>query len=261
MFNTYEFIFAGEPSSMHGLYICDFGSTKNSDSAFGNKAEIIETRIPGRVRPIHSGVNYNATPLSFKLIFGSDQPLDRWQMQEISMWLTGYQQYQWLSIEQPDLAHLQYHCLIRNLEPISVGWLPYAFQADIRCDCPYAYSYPISQTFQFKDGDEIRFFNGSTTREKWKPNFNILPTNCNTIVIENTSDFGRKFELTKFPASDAKIFVDNENCVLYDEVNGVDLYEGFNDEWMSFVPGDNILKMTGNGTLTISGRFFYNVGA
>lgn len=261
MFDTYEFIFAGIPSSMYGLYVCDFGSTKHTDVAFGNKAEIIETRIPGRIRPIHSGVNYNSSPLSFKLIFGSDRPLDRWELQEISMWLTGHQQYQWLSIEQPDLKHVQYHCLVKELSPISIGWTPYAFEAEIQCDCPYAYGYPFEKTYSVNGTTSLRFFNGSTIQEPWKPNMVLKPNNCTSFTIKNLTDSGREFSLSRFPASDADIFIDNENCVLEERSTGIDLYDGFNDTWMRFVPGDNMLEITGSGALTISGRFFYNVGA
>lgn len=262
MFNTYEFIFAGVPSSMYGLYVCDVGSTKHTDNAFGNKADIIEARIPGRVRPLHSGVDYNASPLSFELIFGSDRPLDRWELQEIQHWLTGYQQYQWLSIEQPDLAGVQYHCLVTELKPISVGWLPYAFEAQITCDCPYAYGYPIEETIEFNDDDEIYLYNNGSAREMFKPKLTIQPSaNCTRIAFENTSDRNRVFELSDLPADGAEIFVDNENCILQELKTNMDLYEGFNNNWFRLVPGENIIKVTGSGTMTMTGRHLYNVGA
>lgn len=264
MFKTYEFIFAGMPSSMYGLMVCDFAGKNHSDNAFGNKAKIVETRIPGRVRPLHHGVDYNSDPLTFKLIFGADHELDRWDLQEVSYWLTGHQQYQWLQIEQPDLAHIEYRCLITDLTPISIGWLPYAFEATVTCDCPYAYGFEFEKTMSFSDGDELYVFNESTAHECCYPKLKITPHgDCVSITNMNDKNYNgnaNEFSLTGIP-SGSTVFIDNENGIIRDETFGTNLYDGFNDTFFRLVPGDNNLKMTGSGTMTISGRFYYNVGA
>ena len=123
MFKSYEFTYAGMPASMFGMYIADMSSNKHSANSFGNKANLVETRLANRVAPIHYGVRYNDSPLSFTLIFGADHKLDRYEMQAVSKWLTGYQEYQWLSIDQPDMEHIQFRCLVQELTPISAGCL------------------------------------------------------------------------------------------------------------------------------------------
>lgn len=140
MFKSYEFTYAGMPASMFGMYIADMSSNKHSANSFGNKANLVETRLANRVAPIHYGVRYNDSPLSFTLIFGADHKLDRYEMQAVSKWLTGYQEYQWLSIDQPDMEHIQFRCLVQELTPIHLSWVPMAFEAKIICDCPYGYS-------------------------------------------------------------------------------------------------------------------------
>lgn len=145
MYRSYQFTFANVSASMFGMFVCDIGSKKHSDNAFGNQANIVETRLPRRITPLHYGVRYHDKPLEFTLIFGAEQELDRYQLQEISNWLTGYQDYQWLSVDQPDMSHIQFHCLIQSLTPISVKWIPVAFEAKIICDCPYGYSYPFEE--------------------------------------------------------------------------------------------------------------------
>ena len=77
MFKSYEFTYAGMPASMFGMYIADMSSNKHSANSFGNKANLVETRLANRVAPIHYGVRYNDSPLSFTLIFVSEQKLDR----------------------------------------------------------------------------------------------------------------------------------------------------------------------------------------
>lgn len=135
MFKSYEFTYAGMPASMFGMYIADMSSNKHSANSFGNKANLVETRLANRVAPIHYGVRYNDSPLSFTLIFGADHKLDRYEMQAVSKWLTGYQEYQWLSIDQPDMEHIQFRCLVQELTPIHLSWVPMAFEAKIICDC------------------------------------------------------------------------------------------------------------------------------
>jgi phage-related protein len=237
----------------------DFNGTGQSDVAFGNKADIIETRTNNRIRPIHFGVNYHSSPLQFKLVFGSEEALDRYEMQAVAMWLTGYQNYQWLTIDQPDLGNVQFRCLITELTPLSVGWLPYAFQATVTCDCPYAYGYPFEKTYSLSgsdDGDQIVFYNDSTVREYVKPELSYTG-GSGTLSIVNASDNDREFKLENLVSSYV-VSIDNKNGIIT-EKTGVNLYGGFGLNFFRLVPGDNVLTIKGDGKLTISGQFLYNV--
>lgn len=75
---------------MYGLYVCDINNQENEDNAFGTTGNIVESRTVNRIRPIHQGVNYHEEPLEFKLIFGTDKELCRYDLQDISVWLTGH---------------------------------------------------------------------------------------------------------------------------------------------------------------------------
>lgn len=260
MFNTYEFTFAGESSSMYGMVVCEFDGNKQSNVSFGNKASIVESRSNNRIRPVHHGVNYHGSPLEFKLVFGSDKILDRYELEAVSLWLTGRQEYEWLTIDQPDMMHVQFRCLITELTPISHGWLPVAFEATVRCDSPYAYGYPFEQTYCVKDTQKILFRNDSSVREYWKPHLTILPqTGVTEIRIVNHSDNGREFVLSALPQDGIQIEVDNENGILQENNLGNNLYPGFNLNFLRMVQGDNDLEVIGSCVLKISGRFLYNV--
>lgn len=260
MFNTCEFTFAGVSSRMYGLIVCDFGGMGQSDVSFGNKASIVESRTNKRVDAIHLGVNYHTTPLEFKLVFGSDRALDRYDLADIAMWLTGYQDYQWLSIDQPDMMHMQFKCLITSLTPISVGWIPYAFEATVRCDCPYAYGYEFEETYIASGSTSILFRNESSVREYLKPELTISPSSgVTSISIVNHSDGDREFLLESLPASLDQIYVNNANGIIQDVVGGVNLYGGFNMKFLRLVQGDNLLTVTGKCTIGMSGRFYHNI--
>lgn len=262
MFNAYEFMFAGESSYQYGLMLYDIGGNGQSEVPFGNKASIVETRTTGRIQPIHYGANYHASPLEFKLVFGADHCLDRFELENVAFWLTGHQDYQWLSIDQPDLNHVLFRCLITELKPISHGWLPVAFEATVRCDCPYAYGYPFRQTYSITDKANVLFRNESSVREYLKPTVTISPVpGTSAVKIVNHSDNDRVFELSNLPASGIEIVVDNSKGIITETRvrAGYNLYSGFNMNFFRLVQGDNLLEVTGTSTIEISGRFLYNV--
>lgn len=262
MYATYEFTFGGIPASLYGMFVADIGNKAHGDNKFGNKANIVEKRIANRITPLHYGVRYHDDPLRFSLIFCSCEEMDRYQLQEISNWLTGYQEYQWLSIDQPDMEHIQFRCLIEELTPISIGWYPFALEANVVCDCPYGYSYPFKQVYEV-DGvpTKFTFYNDSTIREHLKPDLEIeLHGGCENFSITNDTT-GCVFQLKDVSSGPMTIIVDNENGVMK-EKNGVcDPYDHFNFEFLTLASGDNHLEINGNATVTISGRYLYNVGA
>lgn len=260
MFNTYEFTFAGESSVMYGLMVYDIGGRGQDEVSFGNTASIVETRTNNRIRPIHFGVNYHEKPLQFKLVFGSDRALDRYELEDVSMWLTGYQDYQWLSIDQPDMENMQFRCLITQLTPIAHGWLPVAFEATVVCDCPYAYGYPFEKQYQTGSSTNILFRNESSVREYIKPVITFQPlSGTKSLRIVNHDDNDRVFLLEGIPASSANIVIDNDNGIIQETRNGYNLYDGFNLNFFRLVHGDNNIMVSGGGVLTISGRFYHNV--
>lgn len=243
---------------MYGLMLYDFDGNGQSGTPFGNSASIVETRTNNRIFPIHFGVKYHETPLQFKLVFGALEPLDRYELENIAMWLTGYQDYQWLSIEQPDLAHVQFKCLITKLTPLHHGWLPVAFEAEVVCDGPYAYGLPFEYQYRIDNKTEILFRNDSSVREYIRPVLTYRTTTGGTLSIVNQSDNRREFKIDGIPANSYSV-IDNENGVIYEQNSLKNLYEGFNLNFFRLVYGDNNLTVSGNGTLTISGRLLHNV--
>lgn len=237
----------------------DIGGKGQSDVSFGNKAEIVETRTARRVQPLHFGANYNKTPLEFKLVFGRDHPIDRFEMENIAYWLTGHQDYQWLSIDQPDLDHVQFRCLITELSPITNGWTPVAFEATVRCDCPYAYSRPYSYSYNINGSADIVFHDSGSVHEFTRPTICFTPSTASSALrIVNADDGGRTFELKDIPA-DSSIIIKNASGIITEVNHGYNLYRGFNMYFFRTVHGDNHLHIEGNGELTISGRFLHNV--
>lgn len=261
VFRPTDFTFAGKSASEFGLTVCDIGNNKHSDNSFGNSANIVESRIANRITPLHYGVRYHDEPLTFNIIFASEERLDRYQIQEISFWLTGYQDYQWLLIEQPDLENVEYKCLVKSLTPISVGWFPMAFEATFVCDCPYAYGFPFEEAISVTNQREYTFANYSTIHELFKPNLEIVVSSgCREFFITNRST-GKTMKFTNLPGDGVTIQIDNENCILQEPNKQYNLYDYFNFQFFELISGDNDLLIVGTGIVTISGQFLYNTGA
>ncbi len=259
MFKACEFTFAGKSSVMFGLVVCDFESHSQSNVGFGNNASIIESRTNTRVDPIHLGVNYHGSPLEFKLVFGAERALDRYELESVAMWLTGHQEYQWLTIDQDDLRHVQYKCLITSMTPLSFGWYPHAFEATVRCDCSYAYGYPFTREFLVSGSGQFTFQNESSVREYVKPELFIqVNSGATSLSIINHSDNDREFSLTTLPAAGGQVYVDNANGIIQDTVGGINLYNGFNMNFFRLVHGTNRLTMTGRCVVTMKGRLYHN---
>lgn len=260
MFQACEFTYAGIPASMYGLFLADIGSKGHGDNSFGNKANIVETRIARRVRPIHFGVRYHDDPLKFSLIFCGENAMDRYQLQEVSDWLTGYQDYQWLTIDQPDLEHMRFRCLIQSLTPVSVGWFPVGFEAQVVCDCPYGYGYPFQKKAVLSGTTRLNFHNYSTARVRLKPELRVtLRQGCTAFEAKNLTT-GEKLSLSGLPSAGCSFVIDNENEIIAAKDKS-DLYKGFNYRFFSLARGDNKLEFVGSGEVEINGMFLYNVGA
>ena len=237
MFNCYEFTFDGESSAMYGLMVYDIGGRGQSDVSFGNKASIVETRTNNRIQPIYFGTNYHSKPLEFKLVFGAERELDRYELEDIAYWLTGRKEYKWLSIGQQDMEQLQFRCMVTELTPISHGWLPVAFQATIQCDCPYAYSYPFEKQYTISGETTILFRNESSVREYLKPEISFAPaSSTSALSLVNLDDDNREFKLTGIP-SGASVFVNNSNGIIQELSSGYNLYDGFNLNFFRLVHG------------------------
>ena len=81
MYRTYEFTFADTPASLYGMFVCDFGSKKHSDNAFGNvvdisgKADKVESATDGNFAALDANGNLTDSgkaPTDFSKVEASD---------------------------------------------------------------------------------------------------------------------------------------------------------------------------------------------
>lgn len=274
-----HFSFDGIPCERFGLRIYDIDGNNNKASSFASAGKIISDAIPS------SGQNYLygrdlSSPLEFDLVFGlepcqldEEDYLDRYDMDSIARWLLEPKDYRWLQIEQPDMENFRYRCIVKELKPIEIGWLPFAFSASITCDSPYGYmlpkTYELAETAPIatlfpdeNDSDgKLLISNKSTLNKPYYPKVIISCENGYrgitirdkfygmdfTIMDEDTEEV--LFMLKNFAMADGEtIEIDNKNGIIKSS-EGRNLYSCIeNFKWFSLHKGNNNLVFFSSGT-------------
>lgn len=265
------FAFDGVPASEFGLILYDFGSNTQGDSPIASTGEIISETLQKRARSYLYGVS-QSKPLEFQLVFGvnrrsasAHKPLDRWDIQAITAWLTGHDdgKWKWLEIEQPDLETVRYRCLISELTPISEGLETWGFSCRVTCDSPFGYTYPETYCYRLTgESKKILLFNRSSFHGAYYPRLEIFLKGGDGISIVNESDGERKFQFSGLAGFVPLILtVDNENQVIQaDKRLPKSAYSYFNMNFFRLVRGDNSLVISGQGLIKIICEFPVNVG-
>lgn len=260
-----SFIFNGIPCEDFDLMMYDVGYSLSEEDEFASSVEPVEETIAGRWKPHFYGVQF-PNKLALTIVFGVNQRridagkfLDRYEIDEVASWLTGYDKYMWLEIQQSDMQYVRYRCLVTSLSTVTYGLIPWAMRMTVTCDSPYAYLYPQEFEYKINGSAEIDFFNESSLNAYYRPKLEIALSNGGDFSITNESDKDRKFSLTGVPAGAGKIYVDNDTFVITND-GGINLYPKCNYKFLRLVKGHNTLKVTGNGTLKIQCEFPVNAG-
>ena len=259
------FVFNDFPCEEFGLMLYDVGSETQGEGSFASTVSIIEDVVGSRWKPWFYGVRYEKK-LQMDIVFGVDESrldrekyLDRYEIDEIASWLTGHDKYLWFEIEQEDMERVRYHCMVTDLSIVSYGNIPWAMKATLLCDSPYAYLYPQEFEYTISGTQEITFLNESSHNGFYMPILDITTSGGGTISITNETDNNRTFELKDIPASVTNIQVNNDTCVITNNVD-LNLYPYCNCKFFRLVRGYNTLSVTGNCTLKIRCEFPINVG-
>lgn len=241
----------------------DLDQAGQGDAAFGTTVSLSEDRPARRYRPLHYGANLTGW-LEFTLTFGAQEyGLDRFDLEAVAAWLTGHQDYRWLTIDQDDLEPVRYRCIIRELRPVTVAGLPVAFTATVQCDGPYAYAYPREESFLLAGRTDLLLRCDSAHNGYYFPRLKLeLDGVSNQFSMVNHADGDREFLLSGLPAGvPLTLEADCENCILQETGQGHNPYEWFNFKFFRMVRGDNPVTVTGDGRLTLQYEFPRNVGA
>lgn len=262
-----SFIFNDVPCEDYDLMVYDIGDGKESSSTFASSPTIIEEVVGKRWRPYFYGVNFGQK-LEHKITFGvnteridNNKWLDRYEIEEISSWLTGHDNYMWLAIQQEDMSYVRFRCIVTSLTLVTYAQIPWTFEATFVCDSAYGYLYPQTYSYNVNGEIEIDFYNESSLNGYYRPIMRFEGCHGENISVENITDGGRKFELSGYPAAASTIVVDNDKYVITtDNTDDLNIYPYCNYKFLRLKRGYNKLKITGNCTFKLVCEFPVNVG-
>ena len=183
-------------------------------------------------------------------------------MDAIANWLTGHDTYKWLEIEQPDMETIRYHCIISELEPIQLSWLPWAFTAKVVCDSPYGYTFPQKFSYSCVNETEIKLVSRSTINKLYYPKLDITLNGSNTISIINQSCNNAELRFENLPKDYfLTISVDNElGKIVSSDPTYANMYQYCNFSWLPLKKGLNKLLVKGSCLLDFKCEFPVNFG-
>lgn len=259
------FAFDGKPCEEFDLMLYDIEGDEQDEGEFASGGTVVEEVVGKRWKPYFYGVKYERK-LEKTIVFGVNQRrvdegkfLDRYEIDAIAAWLTGHDGYREFTIDQDDMRHVKFKCIVTGLELINYGRVPWAMRATLSCDSPYAYMYPQEYVCALNGNATISLYNRSAHSDYYLPRLEYRPNAGGDLVIANASVGSREFRLTNIPASVAIIYVDNDTQVITCD-QGLNLYPYFNLGFLRLTRGVNTLNATGNGELKIVCEFPVNAG-
>lgn len=266
-----SFSFDGISCEEFGLMLYDLDSTTQGASSWATGTKIKEERIPGRMRSIYYGKTEESN-LEFTLVFGANEyaaragePIDRAEMQVISLWLTGPDDYRYLQIDQPDMAGVRYRCIITDLKMVELFGKKCGFTCKVHCDSPYAYTLPITYSYS-ADNSVAEYFelnDYSTVSGLYYPKVTVQYRGLNAFAIDNKTT-GTQTKFNNLPQTSGTITMDGERGIITDS-NNLNVYPYFNFVFLPLQRGTNDLILSapnedGNLFVTIECEFPMNVG-
>ena len=260
-----SFTFDDIPCTAFELMLYDVGSDSQEATQFANPVTIVEEFLSTRWRPLFIGTKIDRK-LEFQLVFGVNEErldsgafLDREELAKVANWLTLHDNYKWLEIHQDDMIDARYRCIVTGLECVEYGSVPWALRATITCDGPFAYRYPESSMCSISGTSTVVIENNSCLAGYYKPKIVYFPNSGGSLKIVNVNDKRRAFELKDMPGSVSRVDIDNENCLITNDAD-LNLYKGFNFNFLRLVPGANTLEITGDGEIEFICEYPANVG-
>jgi phage-related protein len=260
-FYASSFIFNDIPSEYYGLNIFNFSQGKNNVSS-GGDSSLITQSVYRRPVPYLYGINQNQV-LTFPLVFGSYKALDNITVNSIHKWLFGQMGYRKLVIVQPDMVDMYYNCFLTEPVTIDIGNLKYAFETNVVCDSPWAWSYEKTLTKTYSAdvvNDTFSFNNESANNDYLYPNISFTINGIGSgITITNTSDNNRQFIFSNISPYET-ITINNDKQTVSSSTSLYRLSK-FNLHWLRLLPGVNNLNISGGvSSFTMTYKFARKIG-
>jgi phage-related protein len=258
-YSALNFTFNGISSENLGVKLVNFDSSGLVNSPYtGN-----DTPVTEQIRRRHKVYLYGvqpAPPLEFELQFASEDELDFYSLEAISMNLFGKQEYGWLQIEQPSYEGLFFECLLLDPQLISIGNANYGYKCKCQLSSSYCYTDEYPYTYNINVPNQIINFNNLSNYDGYVFPYLTITTGIGTtsFSIKNINDNNRLFSFENIQENET-ITVDNDLQIITSS-KGINRLNNFNFKFFRLVRGNNQLVVNGNGELKFKIRFIKKIG-
>jgi hypothetical protein len=251
-----RFIYGNQISDEYGVMLCSLASI-NTDSNEETTTIITSKTSLQRKTDLHA-VQYTDS-LRFKLTIAktNGEYINVLEERHIKKWLCKGER-RWLSIDQDDLAEIQYFCTITNPQKDNVAKKTGGITFDVECDWGGAWTSLIEKTYNCNNTHSF-LFNLDTDFEKdiLYPVIKITPTtNGNISIINNSTQ--KIMSVSNCIVSEIITF-DNDNNI-FQSTSGRVLLDSWNKEFLELIDGFNNITLNGNFKLDLAYRLPVRVG-
>ena len=265
-FHAFDFIYDDVPSQRFDLKIINFEDGGLFQGVGSSNVEIYTQRVLRKAKPYYLGRSQQPV-LEFPLTFGTDSEISALDRDLISRWLFGRDGYKKLYILQDDLNGAYFNCFLTNPTPLYIGNMNFAFQCNVVCDSPFAYSFLniTSGSYTGTTSATIEIYNNSSEEEYLYPEISFkLNTLGSSFSLTNTTDSNRVFGFGLSSGSplipSEEIYVNNDLQIITSST-GLRRVSHFNKNWLRLLPKLNTLTLSASlSWLTIYYRNKIKIG-
>jgi phage-related protein len=263
------FTFAGRKSSEFGILNVSVSDGLYSETFMASRT-INEVKIRGREKPYFFEVNKE--PLSFQLSFSFKEGWDNKLIAEVERWLD-VDFYQPLSFSE-NFDKVYYVMPVESTELLHNGLKQGYITLTMRCDSPYSYGrdhvtplYTCIDTkggtfatpYQFipddkVDGTFIEIFNYG--QKDILPFITIQKDGDGDIIVRNMSRANSVMTFSSLLDGET-VSINGENEIIETSLPNTWRYNNFNDYYLPFFVGKNIIKVEGNCKIKFQYRYKY----
>lgn len=289
MVNTTYFTYDGVFSGTYGLQVAEFDvSSVEENEAFS--PNLTTLKVPSLVRFFHGGIEYDSAPTcEFTVV--SEDVIPPELRSAILSWMIGRNEFKPLKFHNDDWEDFVYYCVFTHSSTVYVNGQCHGFKFTATFDSPFArgastvVSTPDEILENFESNNNIGYTqtynlvinNKSDIKDGYV--YPVVEFEGNSIsIINTTDDAARKFEFGTYGDGEKPLFptgvegrlkVDCETKIITAEKKINDEWVKDDDEklgnflskkWLRLRPGNNTLRVTSEGPVTITCPWYVMIG-
>lgn len=250
MFNATYFTYDGVLSAKYKLKIASFDDDPVAETNIFSQ-EITTAKALHQNKYYISSIDYSGAP-EYEVSVISAVVINEQDKRNILDWLCRGKDFKKLIIHRPEVESYYYMCKFKSVSEISVNGYCVGFKMTAVFDSPYQYGIPT--TLELTSGNyqekEFTIVNKSDFSDEYiYPVIKFRLNNTGAIsIINTTDDEDRVFEISDVSAGN-EITVDNDLKI----ISGDSAYlSNFSNKWLRLKKGENKLKITLDGELSIT---------